>query len=66
MGRHWLSNRLLPDMTTFFSNSFGQRGVLAPLYPVATTRQTQAIRLDNRLRERRRDQTSGQQPSFQS
>ena len=25
----------------------------------------QAIRLDNRLRERRRDQTSGQQPSFQ-
>ena len=27
---------------------------------------SQAIRLDNRLRERRRDQTSGQQPSFQS
>ena len=27
---------------------------------------SQAIRLDNCLRERRRDQTSGQQPSFQS
>ncbi|CAL8384289.1 unnamed protein product [Gadus morhua 'NCC'] len=39
---YWVSNnRLLPNMTTFFSNSIRQRGALAPLYPVATTRQTQ-------------------------
>ena len=42
MDRHWFSNnRLLPNMTTFFSNSFRHRGVLAPFYPVAITRQTQ-------------------------
>ncbi|CAL8269817.1 unnamed protein product [Arctogadus glacialis] len=41
MDRRWFSNnRLLPNMTTFFSNSSRQRGVLAPLYPMARIHQT--------------------------
>ncbi|CAL8387728.1 unnamed protein product [Boreogadus saida] len=40
--KRWFSNsRLLPNMTTFFSNSSRQWGVLAPLYPVARIHQTQ-------------------------
>ncbi|CAL8265033.1 unnamed protein product [Gadus morhua 'NCC'] len=42
MDRRWFSNsRLLPNMTTFFSNSSRQWGVLAPLYPGARIHQTQ-------------------------
>ncbi|CAL8252565.1 unnamed protein product [Boreogadus saida] len=42
MDRRWFSNsRLLPNMTTFFSNSYRQWRVLAPLFPVARIHQTQ-------------------------
>ncbi|CAL8406166.1 unnamed protein product [Arctogadus glacialis] len=70
MDRRWFSNsRLWPNMTTFFSNSSRQWGVLAPLYPVARIHQTQVgslVPLTRRVHLNRRDQTSGQQPSFQS